>query len=137
MMLLPRKQVVPVTQRQTHPGINHCLCIQSVDPCITTGHEQWQETRQETGAGWGKGHSECQTGRFEERIQHAGNINCTVNVSCGIAAVTRRPFPVISVTFHKTLHWFALVFFTLKHHSTTSETQSPTGSFSFFLLKPF
>lgn len=80
-MLLPRKQVVPVNQRQTHLGINHCLCIQSVDPCIPTGHEQWQDTREETGAGRGKGHSECQTGRFEERIQHAGNINCTVNLS--------------------------------------------------------
>ena len=66
MMRLSTKQVVLVTQRQTHRGINHCLCIQSAEPCITTGHEQWQETREETRAVWRNGHSECQTGRFEE-----------------------------------------------------------------------
>lgn len=80
-MLLPRKQVVLITQRQTHLGINHSLCIQSVDPGITTGHEQWQETREETRAVWRNAHSECQTGRFEERIQPAGDINCRVNSS--------------------------------------------------------
>ena len=39
MMPLPRKQVVLVTQRRTHWVINHCLCIQSVEPLHH--HRSW------------------------------------------------------------------------------------------------
>lgn len=41
-------------------------------------------------------------------------------------------FMLFQWLFTTSLRWFALVFSTLKPHWTTSETQSPTGSFFFF-----
>lgn len=136
MMMLPRKQVILVTQRQTHQGINHCLCIQSVDPCITTGHEQQQETRKETGAVWRNGHSECQTGRFEERIQHAGNINCRVNLSQQNCCSYKKPFRAVSVTIHNI---FALVCTCFLHFEASLNHFRNTISHRllFVLPKPF
>lgn len=124
-------------EKETCQGINQCLCIQSADPCITTGHEQWQETREETGAVRRNGHPECQTGRFEERMQHTGNIYCTVNSSrrnccrCKKAISWRGGGPV-SVTIHSS---FALVCSLLSEASlTTSRARTlPIGSF----FKPF
>lgn len=53
------------------------------------------------GAAWTNGHCECQTGTFEERIPHAGNIDRRIHSSS--AAVTGRPFgpiPPLCSCFH-------------------------------------
>lgn len=103
MMVLPMRRVVPVTQRQTHWSINHCLCIQSVEPCTSTGQERWQETRDETGPAWRKWpfwmSNEC---IWENASSMQGTSTAESIYHHWIAAVTRRPFCVVSVSLYYT-----------------------------------
>ena len=139
-MRLPKKQVVLVTQRQTHWGINHCLCIQSADPCITTGHEQWQETREETRAVWRNGHSECQTGRFEETHPACREHKLHSQfITAELLPLQEGHFMLLQCLFTTSLHTGLFFFSTLKPYSATSGKKkkhktSSTGRASFFIF---
>lgn len=139
MMRLPKKQVVLVTQRQTHWGINHCLCIQSADPCITTGHEQWQETREETRAVWRNGHSECQTGRFEETHPACREHKLHSQfITAELLPLQEGHFMLLQCLFTTSLHTGLFFFSTLKPHSATSGKKNikhlPQAELLFFIL---
>lgn len=135
-MLLPRKPVIWVSQRQSHWGISHCLYTHSVDPRTTTGREQWQEMREEARAVRRNGHYECQTSRFEERIRHAGNIDCRVNLSQQNCCCYRKAISCYSGDSSQCLCTSFFLFYLLWSLTKPPQNLFPTGKHFCLLRKP-